>query len=131
MSQTLTIAESTGDDTPRWTAHIARLDLALARGDTYAVVYAWHLACLEARASDEWEPMLLVGQAALRVARGTGLTVAFRAEARQALHVALARAQRARSRDGVLRIAETLAEIGDSEAIRCCRELIERMDDSA
>ncbi len=90
MGERMTAGSSDG----RWTVYLNRLDTALGRGDTYAMVYAWHLACLEARASRQWEGMVAVGEAALRIARATGLTLAFTAEARQALHVALSRAQR-------------------------------------
>ncbi|MBI4246002.1 MAG: hypothetical protein HY728_10500 [Candidatus Rokubacteria bacterium] len=114
------MATRPADNAPSWMAHLNRLDGAMTRRDTYAMVYAWHLACLEARAVADWEGMLAVGEAALRIARATGFTLAFTAEARQALHVALFRAQRQRSRAGVHRIAEAFAALGDLDIVEQC-----------
>lgn len=125
--QVLSHRAPTGLDGTRWSMYLERLDSALARGDTYRMVYAWHLACLEARAGNQWEGMLAVGEAALRIARATGLTLAFTAEARQALHVALRRAQRAESRDGVMRVADAFADLGDFDVVAQCGLLVEQL----
>lgn len=119
--------EPLGGAVPRWLAHIERLDVALGRNDTYAMVYAWHLACLEARAGNQWEGMLAVGEAALRIARATGLTLAFTAEARQALHVALQRANRQGSREGLTRVADAFAVLGDFDVVAQCGLLVEHL----
>jgi hypothetical protein len=98
---------------------LAAMDEALARGDVSRAISDWRDAYGLALGSWRWEAMILVGDAALRIdalaSRPPGPRVAFRAEARQAYLNALFGARRVGSREGVLRVAEAFAALGDLE----------------
>ena len=80
-------------------------------------IHAWRDAYGEALGSRRWEAMAAVGDAALRVDALAGLPArhptGFRAEARQAYLKALFRARDAGSVEGVERIADAFASLGD------------------
>ncbi|HEV8639682.1 MAG TPA: hypothetical protein VGV13_01110 [Methylomirabilota bacterium] len=113
-----------------WAEQVTGVDDAVAGGDAAAMLRAWHAACLEALGSQQWEPMIAVGDAALRVGRATGFTIAFGAKARQAYHVALFRAHKQAAADGVRRAAERFGGLGDrevaEEALRMAHGIAER-----
>jgi hypothetical protein len=106
---------------------MADVEAALRAGETAAMLRAWHAACLDALGSQGWESMIAVGDAALRIGEATGFTTAFAAKARQAYHVALYRAHRQESREGVLHAAEGFTRLGDREATEQCRAIAERL----
>jgi len=111
----------------RWAAEVRELNQALASGDASAALRAWHSACLEALGSQRWEPMLEVGNAALRIGQVTGFTVAFAAKARQAFHVGLYRAHKEGAAAGVLRVGQAFAALGDKGAVEQCASIAERL----
>lgn len=96
-----------------WAAHLDDVDLGLATGDRARAVRAWSNAWMAAQASHRWQPLIDVGDAALRVGQATDSTVIARANARRAYRAALVRAHAQRSVDGVLRAAESFAALGD------------------
>lgn len=104
-----------------WTARIAEMDQALARGETMAVTAAWREAYVAAHASRGWPGMLAVGDAALRAARATGTPEVFEPRARRAYLTALLRARRQASRDGVLAAGEAFGRLGDRDAERLAK----------
>lgn len=101
-------------DTP-WTAHLGRVELALAERNVSAAELAWHAAYVEALRSPRWEGMLEVGEAALRVGGVAGPRKPAEAKARRAYLTVLFRARQHGSLDGVLRAAEAFAALGDRE----------------
>ena len=111
----------------RWAADVREVDEALATGDSSTALRAWHSACLEALGSQRWEPMLDVGDAALRIGEATGFTAAFTAKARQAYHVGLYRAHKDGAADGVRRVGEAFAAMGDRAAVEQCANIAERL----
>jgi hypothetical protein len=111
----------------RWAADVREVDDALATGDTSTALRAWHSACLEALGSQRWEPMLDVGDAALRIGEATGFTVALTAKARQAYHVGLYRAHKEGAAAGVRRVGEAFAAMGDRAAVDQCASIAERL----
>lgn len=107
-------------ETAPWAAHLQRVDDALRRNDVRVAAGAWHDAYVTSLGSRRWESMLAVGDAALRVGDVTGARLAARSKARQAYLVALFRARDERSLDGLLRVGEAFASLGDQAlAIHC------------
>ena len=98
-----------------WTAHLERVEVALAERYVSAAELAWHAAYVEALRSRRWEGMLQVGEAALRVGEVAGNRKPAEAKARRAYLTALFRAWQQGSLDGVLRTAEAFAALGDRE----------------
>ncbi len=128
--QTVTGHEASEHDSP-WAKQVARVDDAVAGGDATAMLRAWHAACHEALGSQQWEPMIAVGDAALRVGRATGFTIAFGTKARQAYQVALFRAHKQAAVEGVRRAAERFGELGDREVAEQALRMAHGLDERA
>ena len=111
-----------------WAAEVRQVNEALAGGDASAALRAWHSACLEALGSQRWEPMLEIGEAAIRIGQVTGFTVAFTAKARQAYHVGLYRAHKEGAAAGVQRVGEAFSALGDQAAVEQCAGIAERLN---
>jgi len=103
-----------------WRAHLQRVDAALARSDVGAAEMAWREAYAAALKSRHWEGMVAVGDAYRQVGGAGGFPQAARAKARQSYMTALFRARGEGSVDGVLRVAERFAELGDREVVEQC-----------
>ncbi len=71
-----------------------------------------------AAAGGDWEALLEVGDAARRVGDVADSPETFDARAREMYRSALARARRQGSLDGVLRVGEALAALGDREGLK-------------
>jgi len=110
-----------------WGLRLQQLREALGSGDVSIMVRAWHAACLEALASQHWGPLISVGRAAVCMGLAIGLPAAFAAKARQAFDIALYRARKASSVEGVLRVAAGFAALGDREALEQSVALAERL----
>lgn len=125
------IDQAAREEDSRWAEQVARVEAAVTSGDAAAMLRAWHAACLEALGSQQWAPMIAVGDAAVHVGRATGFTIAFGAKARQAYHVALFRAHQQASPEGILRAAEGFGDLGDREvagqALRMAHDLTEHL----
>jgi hypothetical protein len=111
-------ARSSDRDAELSLQYIQAMDDALARGDENAAEMARQAAYLAALGSLRWEAMADVGDAFVRFTQSTGVEPALRPEARQAYLVALYRARRQGVLEGVLRVSETLAALGDREDAR-------------
>lgn len=112
-------AKGGGDpDTAAWDQYIQAMDDALARGDFYAADMARQTAYLMALGSRRWEAMAAVGDAYVRFADRPGASPTLRPEARRIYRSALSRAGQQGSIEGVLRVSEALAGLGDREAAR-------------
>ena len=90
-------------------------DRAIAAGRFGDAVRAWHEAYAEAPASRQWLAMAEVGDLSIRIGDATGSQTAARARARECYFSALLRARRDGALDGVLRIAEAFARLGERE----------------
>jgi hypothetical protein len=101
-----------------WNADLAAVDRAVAANDIARASDRWRAAYGSALRSQRWEPMLAAGDAAVRIARAVGPTDRFDAAARQCYLGALFRARDEQSIEGVLRVAEALAQLGDTEVAR-------------
>lgn len=106
-----------------WTEHLGVVDDALAQQDVSAAVHAWYDAYGAALATRQWEPMLRVGDAFVRIGAAANSRDGARANARQAYLVAFTRAQRARSIDGALQTAEAFAALGDRGVAAACAQV--------
>ena len=107
-------AEAAGAD---WAAEIQAMDAALARGDAATAQAAWREAYAAAHAGRGWPGMMAVGDAALRLGRGTDMGVA-ESRARRVYLTALFRARRHGSLDGVLAAGEAFGRLGDREVVQ-------------
>lgn len=107
-------------------ARLEQVDGALARGDMTAATRA-HEAYVLALGTPRWEDMLAAGAASLRVGTAAGKPGARGAEARQAYLAALHRARAGGSADGVLRVAEAFAALGDRGVAEQCLVIAARL----
>jgi hypothetical protein len=99
---------------PSWREHLRRVDEALASRDVEAAEHAWRGAYGAARGARSWEAMVEIGQAARRLGDLTGSEQG-RMRARRAFLSALVHARSRGSVDGVLRVADAFADLGDVE----------------
>jgi len=104
--------------TAPWVGAIRAMDEALAKGNLRAALAAREDARLAAVASRRWEGMAVLGDATLRLAQSAGLRPAMEPAVRRAYVAALFRARRQASLDGVVRIAEAFAALGDRDMAR-------------
>ena len=96
-------------------AALLSVDEALARGDAAASLRAWQQAYEAARMNRGWRGLVEVGDAGVRIDAATkGVAVAAQ-PSRQVYLAALNRARAERSVDGVVRVAEGFARLGDRE----------------
>jgi hypothetical protein len=109
-------------------ARLAAIDEALARNDTGRAIREWRDAYGVALGTRRWDAMAAVGDAAVRidtrVARPPGGYTGFRAEARQAYLLALFRARDTRSPEGIARVADAFAALGDDEMAARARTIV-------
>jgi hypothetical protein len=106
--------------TPAWVAPIEAVDHAVARQDARGAERASQVAYLAALGSAQWEGMVAAGDAYLRAGEVGGRRKDAEAKARRVYLTALFRARQQGSLDGVLRVAETFADLGDREVTEHC-----------
>lgn len=118
-----------------WAAGLRQVDHALGRGSVAAAVRAWHDADVQALESRRWEGLVEVADAYLRIGQASGFAAPSRQKARQLYLAALFRARAAGDLDGVLRVADAFAVLGDRDVVTQClvvaRDLAARGDASA
>jgi hypothetical protein len=101
-----------------WGAYIQAMDDALGRGDFYAADLARQTASLMALGSRRWDAMADVGDAYVRFVASPGASPTLQPEARRIYRSALFRAREQGSIEGVLRVSEAFAALGDKEVAR-------------
>jgi hypothetical protein len=87
-----------------------------ARGTLQAALRDWRAAYRRAEARGGAEELVEVGDRYRRLGEASGTPEAFDDKAREIYTLALARARRAESLYGVIRVAEAFAELGDHPA---------------
>ncbi len=114
-------------------AALVTVDEALARGDATAALKAWQQAYEVARMSRGWRGLVEAGDARVRIEAAMHGAAAPRA--RQVYLAALNRARAEGSVDGVVRVAEGFAQLGDREvterALRIAASLAVHSADAA
>lgn len=106
-----------------WKAQLEKVDEAAGRNDLNAALMVWREAYAAALRSRHWEGMVAVGEAYRRLGELGGFSQAARAKAREIYLAALFRARQEPSLDGVLRVAEAFAELGDRDVVERCIEV--------
>jgi hypothetical protein len=122
-----TPATEPGRRPPVWAAYLEMVDAALAQHDVSTAVRAWreaHAAALRTRA---WRPLVEVGDAVIRIGRLDSGRGAYVTHARETYMAALIRARADRSVDGVLRVAESFAALGDRRVVEQCLVIADRL----
>src|SRR5262245_58968412 len=114
-----------------WVAPLHRVDAALANGDDLAAEEAWHDAYAAALRSESWEAMIEVGDACLCIDAASGGGDVADILASQLYRSALLRACRQRSIDGVLRVADRLAALGDRTGMKQSLKLADQLAEQA
>jgi hypothetical protein len=108
---------------------MARLDDAIARQDVSRATFEWRDTFSLALGARRWEAMADMGDAAVRIdalaADGDGRPTGFRAQARQAYLRALFQARSQRAPEGIERVAQAFAALGDAEMASRSRALAE------
>jgi hypothetical protein len=95
---------------------LERLERARERGDGRAAERAWHDAYVSALRGD-WRARVAIGEAALRLGNAGPDQQTAPARARQSYLAALFVARAERSWEGVIRVAEAFAALGDEEPV--------------
>lgn len=94
------------------------MDESLTRGDVSAAAKARQEAYLAALGSRRWEMMAAVGDATVRLMDVPGLGPSMRPEVGRIYRSALFRARHQGSVEGVLRVSEAFADLGDRDGAR-------------
>ena len=98
-----------------WERHVQVMDDALGRGDVSAAIRARNVAYVTALESSRWEGLVAVGDASRRLVQVGGEELAMLSEVRRAYLRALFCARDQGSVDGVLRVADAFASLGDRD----------------
>jgi hypothetical protein len=114
-----------------WRGYIEMVDAALAQRNVPTAVRAWREAHAAAVRTRAWRPLVEVGDALVRIALVDGRRPAYIAQARKTYMAALTRARADRSVDGVLRVAEAFAGLGDQHVAEECLVVAQRLGASA
>lgn len=106
-------------------ARLAAVDRAITRRDVSRAVYEWRDAYGLALGSRRWDAMAAVGDRAVRVdaIASPGHPGQYRAEARQAYLRALFDARAAGSAEGMRRVADAFAALGDADMAERARAM--------
>lgn len=110
-----------------WTAPIAQMEDAMRRGDVATARRLWLMARAAALRSRDWEAMVAVGDASLRLGAAGGPHGEAQARAREAYLAALLRARQEQSLEGVLRAGEAFDALGDDEMVEQAIRIAERV----
>jgi hypothetical protein len=103
-----------------WETQLHRVDDALARNDLAGAEMLWREAYAAALKSRHWEGMVASGDAYRRLGDRANFGKVSDAKAREAYLAALFRARSEGSLEGVLRVAERFADLGDHAVVEQC-----------
>ena len=127
MLEAVTYRENGMDSQPVWTGDLERVDTALATDDISGAIRAWRTAHTSALGSRRWDAMFDVGDAYLRIGDHTRVRNTYEPKSREAYLIALFRARREGTLDGVLRAGQAFAALGDREVVRQCIQIAETL----
>jgi hypothetical protein len=103
-----------------WRQHLSSVADALARNDLSGAEFAWREAYAAALKSRHWEGMVAVGDAYRVVGERGRFRKNAEAKARETYLTAFLRARAEASLEGVLRVADRFAELGDRQVVEQC-----------
>ena len=106
--------------TAEWTERLERIAAALAARDTANAVLAWRDAYAYAVHTGSWEHLAAAGHAALRIGDAPEFGESSRAAARRSYLRALVSARGDGSLEGILRICDAFATLGDRDVVHGC-----------
>ena len=112
---------------PHRAASVAELDGAIAARDIGRAFEMWRDVREQAWRSQDWQALVTAGDAAMRLEPLTGPRQVMREEARRLYLGALFRARAQRSTEGVHRVADAFARLGDTETAASARRVAERL----
>ncbi len=128
----LEVSSERGADLPAsWRGYLRSVDRALGQHDVDRARNAWESAHTAAIASSSWEGLIAAGQACLRIGGAVGARPSAEPEARRAYFAALYRACQENSFEGIMRIAEAFADLGDRDIVEECIGLVQLEQDGA
>jgi hypothetical protein len=110
-----------------WTIPIAAMDRAIEERNVTAAVRAWREAYVLAVNDMGWHGLLEVAVACRRIGAIAGFAKTSEDRARETYWLALFRARRQGSLDGVLRSAEAFGALGDRAMVEQCIRVAERL----
>jgi hypothetical protein len=118
---------------PSWAGPLRAADEALAQGNVQGAVQAWDAAHLAAAGSLQWDGLVEVGDLYLRIGEASGSRDTTLATTRRAYFAALFRACQTESLEGILRVADAFARLGDAQVVEECLTLarLQAGDDDA
>ena len=111
----------------RWQAALARMDDAIDRADFVDAARRWREANEAARHSREWTALIEVGDGYRRLQRTGRVPAEMGGAAREAYLNALLRARHEDSLEGMLRVAESFAALGDAAVVEQCLRIAHRL----
>lgn len=121
---------SPGSPPPQLEDRLGAMDAAIARDDLSRAIFEWRDVYGVALRARRWEDMVAAGDAARRVdtlaRRHSDRLRVFQLEAREAYMQALFLARAARSVQGVDRVADAFASLGDAEMAARARTVLVR-----
>lgn len=106
-----------------WKAHLDHVEEALSRNDLTRAGTLWREAYAAALRSRHWEGLVAVADVYRRLGALADFRRAAEAKARETYLAALFRARQEGSLDGVLRVAEVFADLGDREVVERCIDI--------
>jgi hypothetical protein len=113
-------------DSP-WAPAIRQVDTALARKEYSLALRAANDAYALALGTTRWDGMVFAGDLYRRIGEATGLRRSFESKAREAYQKALFRARQQGSVEGVLRVTEGYAALGDTQMVDLGLRVAERL----
>ncbi len=103
-----------------WKTRLDQVDEAVSHNDVSRAVLLWREAYAAALRSRHWEGMVAVGDAYRRLGTLGGFQKASAVKARETYRAAFFRARQEGSVDGVLRVGQAFAALGDREVVEQC-----------
>ena len=109
-----------GTEDLEWTLRLRDAEAALAAGEAQVTIVRLRAAHRAALRTGRWDALIEVGDAARRAAEASTSPPRAIPTASRAYLAALARAREQQSLDGVLRVGEGFAGLGDREMVEYC-----------
>ena len=110
-----------------WSTAIRDADAALAQKEYTAALRLAKDAHARALGTTRWDGMVAAGELYRRLGEVTGLRASFDARAREAYRTALFRARQQGSVEGLLRVTEAYAALGDEQTVAVALRAAERL----